>query len=163
MGGPKHGGGGRQKKHKCYEKRFRMTKRRYKMGAGRSKIHKDVDQIQDTIISIKQGTYKPEEVDIDKPGMGQFPCIICGRYFISKAVLMEHKRTRKHKKMRRKVTRPQYTIEEANRAGGEMREDTVYDKKRKAEILRKQEELKKSKSGPRFRQPSNVRFLTMDQ
>eukprot|EP01084_Bolivina_argentea_P226384 382419_1 len=114
MGGPRHGGGGHIKRKRTFEKRFRRTKRRYSHGTRQ----KDVDQIQDDIIKIKRGTLKEEKCDVDKPGMGQFKCIICARYFITKKVLMIHKKTKKHKKMLKKVIRPQYTQKEADKCGG---------------------------------------------
>ena len=93
MGGPAHGGGGGLKRKRSFERRFRRTKRRY------IDNKKDVDQIQDDIKKIKRGTYKPDGLDIEKPGMGQFKCIICARYFMSQSVLDSHKKTKKHKKM----------------------------------------------------------------
>ena len=93
MGGPCNGGGGGLKRKRSFEKRFRRTKRMY------INDKKDVDQIQDDIKKIKRGEYKPETIDIEKPGMGQYKCIICARYFMNETVLKSHKKTKKHKKM----------------------------------------------------------------
>ena len=134
------------KRRRQFEARFRRTKRRYTQGTRQ----RDVDQIQDEIIKIKRGSLKTEERDIDKPGAGQFKCIICARYFINKNVLMLHKKSRKHKKMLKKVVRPQYTQEEADRCGGVGRE----------EITNKQGG---HSIGQRFKRQSNTTLMTMDQ
>ena len=136
--GVRNGGGGGQKRKRRFELRFRRTKRRYST----AKQNRDIDQIQDEIIKIKRGIAKPEAPDIEKPGMGQFKCIICARYFINENVLKQHKRTKKHKKMFRKVSRPQYTQKEADKCAGLGRDDNEIPSKRKK---------------------SNVTLLTMDQ
>lgn len=144
MGGPRHGGGGGTKRKRTFEKRFRRTKRRYSQGLRQ----KDVDQIQDEIIKIKRGTFKPQQPDIEKPGMGQIKCIICARYFINKNVLAIHKKTKKHKKMLKKVIRPQYTQKEADKCGGLGREELP---------------TKGHKMLNRFKRQSNVQLITVDQ
>merc|ERR1712129_239430 len=131
--GPRNGGGGRRKKHNDFEARYRRTKRRYTSGLRT----RDDDQIQDEIIKIKRGTLKMEKPDVDKPGMGQFKCIICCRYFINKSVLLSHKKTKKHKKMLKRVSRPQYTQEEADRAGGVGREAVKPKKKKGTDALQR--------------------------
>lgn len=146
MGGPRNGGGGGRKRKRTFEKRFRRTKRRYCEGLRQ----KDVDQIQDDIIKIKRGTLSREKHDIDKPGSGQFKCIICARYFINKNVLLIHKKTKKHKKMLKKVIRPQYTQKEADKCGGLGREERT-NKQGGHQILQ------------RFKQQTNTTFMTIDQ
>eukprot|EP00485_Elphidium_margaritaceum_P019735 CAMPEP_0202723004 /NCGR_PEP_ID=MMETSP1385-20130828/162226_1 /ASSEMBLY_ACC=CAM_ASM_000861 /TAXON_ID=933848 /ORGANISM="Elphidium margaritaceum" /LENGTH=146 /DNA_ID=CAMNT_0049387939 /DNA_START=51 /DNA_END=491 /DNA_ORIENTATION=- len=146
MGGPRNGGGGHRKRKRTYEKRFRRTKRRYTAGDRQ----KDTDQIQDDIIKIKRGTLKSEQSDVEKPGMGQYKCIICARYFINKNVLAVHKKTKKHKKMLKKVIEPQYTQVEADKCGGLAREEKEQDGGH--QIVPSQ-----------FRREGNVHFMTMDQ
>ncbi|KAH7292797.1 hypothetical protein KP509_29G086200 [Ceratopteris richardii] len=41
---------------------------------------------------------KPLPLNEDQPGMGQFYCLHCDRYFSSSAVMDEHFRTKRHKK-----------------------------------------------------------------
>eukprot|EP01083_Nonionella_stella_P076696 209124_1 len=142
MGGPRNGGGGGRKRKRTFERRFRRTKRRYSEGLRQ----RDTDQIQDTIIKLKRGILKEEKCDIEKPGMGQFKCIICARYFITKGVLAIHKKTKKHKKMLKKVSRPQYTQKEADQCGGVGREENT-----------------KHKVLDRFKRESNVQLITVDQ
>ena len=111
-----------------------------------------MNQIQDEIIKIKRGTFKPEQKDIDKPGMGQFKCIICARYFINANVLKMHKKTKKHKKMLKKVIRPQYTQKEADMCGGLGREENTNNKNKKSHKILN-----------RFKRSSNVTLITVDQ
>jgi bud site selection protein 20 len=61
---------------------------------------RDVDQIYEEI--------KPENVektvkeltvyDEDRPGLGQFYCLTCARYFMNNSVLEQHGKTKEHKK-----------------------------------------------------------------
>lgn len=61
---------------------------------------RDIDQIFEEI--------KPENVDRtvkeltvydeDRPGLGQFYCLTCARYFVSTDVLNQHTKSKDHKK-----------------------------------------------------------------
>ena len=57
----------------------------------------------------------------DKPGLGQFFCVTCARYFISEQASKDHYKTKEHKKRIKIIkTEVPYSIEEAERAGGVM-------------------------------------------
>jgi bud site selection protein 20 len=45
-----------------------------------------------------RGALVRREVDPDLPGLGNFYCIACSRYFCSQAILDEHTNTKGHKR-----------------------------------------------------------------
>ncbi|CAN8077292.1 unnamed protein product [Agarophyton chilense] len=57
-------------------------------------------------------------VDFDLPGLGQFYCVHCARYFISDTVLTEHKKTKKHKFRLKELKDKPYSQAEAEAAAG---------------------------------------------
>jgi bud site selection protein 20 len=62
---------------------------------------------------------KSQPTDEEKPGLGQFYCITCCRYFINDIALKEHVAKKEHKKrLKICLTEVPYSIEEAERAGG---------------------------------------------
>ena len=86
----------------------------------RSAIVRDIDQ-------IVLNDMKPEEtqklqnqaMDEDKPGLAQYYCIPCARYFTTRFAYMTHLKTKDHKKRVRIVNEEEpYTIEESMRAAG---------------------------------------------
>lgn len=57
--------------------------------------------------------------DFDKPGMGQFYCLECDRYFPSLKDQEKHTSSKLHKRVVKKVRENEaYTQEEADRAAG---------------------------------------------
>ena len=104
----KHGG------HLAFKKSIRVKNRA-----------KDIDQIQDEIkLQMKKLSQQQSivhELDPDLPGMGQFYCISCARYFTDQFTLDEHKKSKLHKKRLKIVNEPEYTQEEAERAAGQTR------------------------------------------
>jgi hypothetical protein len=80
---------------------------------------KDLDQIQDEIRALAEGKlsmdhYKNE----DKAGGGQFYCVPCSRSFMNGAVLLDHEKTKPHRKRLKIVAEPQYTQKEADLGAG---------------------------------------------
>ena len=68
-------------------------------------------------------------MDEDKPGLGQYYCVTCARYFISLIAIETHKRTKEHKKRFKVVTTEvPYSKEEAEKAGGLFHPQTTFDK-----------------------------------
>lgn len=94
-------------KNKRYSKTHRTRRRT-----------KDLDQRQDLIQLEQQGKLKPQPIDPDLPGLGQFPCLPCDRFFASQLILEAHKRSKDHKKMVKRTLEPQYSQREADAAAG---------------------------------------------
>ncbi|KAF8403114.1 hypothetical protein HHK36_011208 [Tetracentron sinense] len=53
-----------------------------------------------------EGEQKPLPLDEDLPGMGQFYCLHCDRYFSTVSVRDEHFKTKRHKKRLKLMTGP---------------------------------------------------------
>ena len=89
------------------------TKRGYK---------RDLDQIvfEDLLPEATQQLLNQAQQE-DKPGLGQYYCVSCARYFISYQAIQVHYKTKEHKKRFKLVkNETPYSIEEAERAGGLM-------------------------------------------
>ena len=62
---------------------------------------------------------KNQAIDEDQTGLAQHYCVTCTRYFITAAALLEHNKTKEHKKRLKICLKGDpYTIEESERAGG---------------------------------------------
>ena len=82
---------------------------------------KDLDQIFDDLKPeniIKLQTQQP--IDEDLPGLGQFYCVFCSRYFIGQSSLDTHYKTKEHKKRLKRTKEEPYTIEDSKRFAGQM-------------------------------------------
>lgn len=85
---------GRQARHKKHrgngEAKVKKTKRRTK----------DIDQIFDEIQpnNIEKVKKEKTQLDEDLPGLGQYYCISCARYFMKDNILQEHFKTKSHKR-----------------------------------------------------------------
>lgn len=89
------------------------TKRNYK---------RDLDQIvyEDLLPAVTEQLLNQPQQE-DKPGLGQFYCVTCARYFMTENASKHHYKTKEHKKRIKIIkTEVPYTIEEAERAGGLM-------------------------------------------
>ncbi|MES1907857.1 MAG: hypothetical protein MHM6MM_000895 [Cercozoa sp. M6MM] len=94
-------------------------KKKYQKGKQRVK---DMDERQEALQKVRNGTAKPRALDPDLPGLGQFECLFCDRHFKDAATLSQHCRTKLHKKMVKRAAEPMYTQEEADAAAGLGRE-----------------------------------------
>ncbi|URD72621.1 hypothetical protein MUK42_07875 [Musa troglodytarum] len=58
------------------------------------------------VLSLAEEAAKPLPLDEDLPGMGQFYCLHCDRYFASEDVRDEHFRSKRHKKRAKQMSGP---------------------------------------------------------
>ncbi|RIA92048.1 hypothetical protein C1645_86773 [Glomus cerebriforme] len=84
---------------------------------------KDLDQIQEDIKKVKENggdetILKPQEWNEDLPGLGQFYCISCAKYFVDSEALNRHQRGKNHKKRVKLLKETPYTQAEAEAAVG---------------------------------------------
>ena len=80
---------------------------------------KDLDQIVEDLQPEKLLKFKNPEIDENLPGLGQFYCIFCARYFVNQKSLDDHYKTKEHKKRVKVVkTEKPYTIEESKMHAG---------------------------------------------
>ena len=80
---------------------------------------KDLDQIVEDLQPEKLLKFKNPETDENLPGLGQFYCVFCARYFVNQKSLDDHYKTKEHKKRVKVVkTEKPYTIEESKMHAG---------------------------------------------
>lgn len=81
---------------------------------------RDLDQIlrddMKTVDSIK--ALHNQEFDEEKPGLAQYYCIPCARYFETEFAKQTHIRGKVHKRRLKEIKEVPYTQEEANMAAG---------------------------------------------
>ncbi|KAI8613838.1 bud site selection-related protein, partial [Chytriomyces sp. MP71] len=94
---------------------------------------KDLDQIHEDIAktlaassstSLPTNAMASTELDPDLPGLGQFYCIHCAKYFISQAAMDVHLASKPHKKRVKILKETPYTQEEAEAAVGLRRDNS---------------------------------------
>jgi bud site selection protein 20 len=79
---------------------------------------RDLDQVVDDLEPQNFIKLTNQAISEDKPGLGQFYCVWCSKYFITKHALDSHQVSKEHKK-RVKVTKEEpYTIKDSLRYGG---------------------------------------------
>jgi bud site selection protein 20 len=69
-------------------------------------------------LKSKSDTLLNQDVDFDQPGMAQFYCLHCARYFINQQALDDHFKTKVHKRRMKALQDDPYTQEEAEIAAG---------------------------------------------
>ena len=80
---------------------------------------KDHNQNEEDIQPEKIKKKKNPEIDENLPGLGQFYCVFCARYFVNQKSLDDHYKTKEHKKRVKVVkTEKPYTIEESKMHAG---------------------------------------------
>eukprot|EP00448_Togula_jolla_P006115 CAMPEP_0170616084 /NCGR_PEP_ID=MMETSP0224-20130122/25686_1 /TAXON_ID=285029 /ORGANISM="Togula jolla, Strain CCCM 725" /LENGTH=116 /DNA_ID=CAMNT_0010941867 /DNA_START=71 /DNA_END=421 /DNA_ORIENTATION=- len=87
----------------------------YPGGSGR---FRDQDQVHDDM--KMPDLFKPGKLPMDEdlPGMGQFYCIACARFFKDAEVLKGHERSKLHKKKLKKAKEEPHTQRDAEAAIG---------------------------------------------
>lgn len=90
----------------------------------------DMDQVQDNLakraevaeaVGGEENIPKPE-LDEDLPGLGQFHCITCARYFIDDFHLTTHLASKAHGKRVKQSKEKQYSQTEADFGAGKVKE-----------------------------------------
>ena len=83
---------------------------------------RDIDQIINDLEPQNLVKFNNLEIDEDLPGLGQFYCVFCSKYFVSKQVLENHYRTKEHKKRVKATKEKPYTIEDSKLYSGKSKE-----------------------------------------
>lgn len=100
------------------KKRTHKNIKDFKKNLKTKKKSKDLDEIHVMMQPEKSEQYLHQKIDPDLPGEGQFYCLFCARYFINQKTLVEHKKTKNHKKRVRLLKDKPYTQAEAELAAG---------------------------------------------
>ncbi|XP_076231212.1 zinc finger protein 593 homolog [Calliopsis andreniformis] len=94
---------------------------------------KDLDEIDEDLKDENVKKLLNQEVDLDKPGAGQYYCVHCARHFINNTALQDHFTTKVHKRRLKALELEPYSIEESEKAAG--KGSYIVPKKRKIETL----------------------------
>jgi len=102
---------------KCQRRRNNTARnKQYRKARGTKRRFKDIDQIHDDLkVSDK---FLNQEKDDELPGQGQYYCLHCARYFISKDAMDKHFASKEHKKRMKRMKDEPYSQEEADKAAG---------------------------------------------
>ncbi|EME30190.1 Zinc finger protein bud20 [Galdieria sulphuraria] len=100
----------------------RIAKRKGNFKQNRRKIflQRHVDQIKEEIErkGVFQAITEHTAVDLELPGLGQYYCLPCDRYFVSNDALNSHYKTKAHKRRLKDLQETPYSLREAEAAGG---------------------------------------------
>ncbi|EFA83059.1 hypothetical protein PPL_03847 [Heterostelium album PN500] len=96
------GFGGTHTKNKQYKK-ARKTARR----------GKDIDQVWDDVQPDKIEKASKHDIDPELPGLGQFYCVHCAKYFVAQSDLDTHLTGKKHKRRVKDLKVKPYTVEDS--------------------------------------------------
>ncbi|CAH8855862.1 unnamed protein product [Trichobilharzia szidati] len=93
---------------------------------------RDIDQISTDLKeeNITKRLNEAMEPDEDRPGLGQFFCIFCDKYFIDQETLDLHKKQKPHKRRLKSLNEPPHTQEDADYAAGILKDDYKVPSKR---------------------------------
>lgn len=108
--------GKKTSKNRINKKKKNSSNLYFKKGHKVSRRSKDIDQIQEELKTYNPTVNKP--IDQDLPGLGQYYCLTCARYFITESTLLTHNTSKVHKKRLKLIAEPQYTQAEADAAAG---------------------------------------------
>ena len=86
------------------------------------RYERDIDQIVNDLQPQNIVKFNNLEIDEDLPGLGQFYCVFCAKYFINQIVLDNHYKTKEHKKRVKRTKQPTYTIEDSKKFAGKTTE-----------------------------------------
>mmetsp|Transcript_107121 Transcript_107121/g.190327 ORF Transcript_107121/g.190327 Transcript_107121/m.190327 type:complete len:113 (-) Transcript_107121:38-376(-) len=108
MRGKKHTG----RKHKNQNKKTRPTV------IANKRRSKDIDQVHDDLKAPQKFKAGSLPTDEDLPGMGQYYCIACTRFFTSAEVKAKHEKSKLHKRRLQKASDTPHTQRDAEIAAG---------------------------------------------
>ena len=71
------------------------------------------DQVYEDLQPENAAKFENMPRDESLPGLGQFYCIHCAKYFVNRVSLFEHKKSKNHKKMLKTLKEKPYDLKEA--------------------------------------------------
>jgi bud site selection protein 20 len=79
---------------------------------------KHLDEIDADLKPKVAASLLHQEIDYDLPGKGQNYCLHCARYFITAQALLDHLKSKVHKRRLKQLEEEPYSVEESLRAAG---------------------------------------------
>lgn len=107
-------------KHLIAQKLFQYTMGRYSVKRYKTKRRtRDLDLIYNDLLSKELiAALKNQELDETKPGLGQYYCIHCAKYFENQVSLDRHVKGKVHKRRVKELNQRPYSPLEAEAAAG---------------------------------------------
>jgi bud site selection protein 20 len=106
---------------KCQRRRKNTSKNKQYQKVRKTKHRtRDIDEILVDLMPENLLKNEKREIDEDLPGLGQFYCVFCSRYFTDNSTLQSHIKTKEHKKRVKRTKDEPYTIEDSKKYGGQM-------------------------------------------
>mmetsp|Transcript_23797 Transcript_23797/g.26974 ORF Transcript_23797/g.26974 Transcript_23797/m.26974 type:complete len:145 (-) Transcript_23797:265-699(-) len=100
-------------------KKNRAKNKSHNRGVKTKNYKRDHDQIVGDMEPGNREKLENQPISEDLPGMGQFYCVSCARYFINQKAIQHHNDTKSHKrKLKEALETPPYTQAEADLYGG---------------------------------------------
>ena len=94
-------------KNKMYQKKRRTRN-----------FSKDIDQIYEDVNDAKRTKMLTNQTPSeDLPGMGQYYCLTCAKYFTNEPSLQDHLKTKVHKRNIKKLQEKPYTQKDSDEYG----------------------------------------------
>ncbi|KAG8087602.1 hypothetical protein GUJ93_ZPchr0010g7443 [Zizania palustris] len=92
---------------KCPHRKVKKRRLSHKTARRGKFLVKADDAVYDELLKLAEDAdARNLPVDEDLPGMGQFYCLHCDRYFASESVKEEHYRSKRHKKRIKQMSGP---------------------------------------------------------
>lgn len=114
-------------------KKYHVGDTHLKKGWRTKRRTKDLDQIDQDLQPATAEKLLQQDVDHEKPGLGQFYCVHCAKHFIDGTAFNEHVKGKPHKRRMKALETEPYSHEESDRAAG--MGSYVQPKKRKMETM----------------------------
>lgn len=102
----------RRKKNMAKNKQFQKTRKT-------KHRTKDIDEIVNDLKPENITKLTKQKLDENLPGLGQYYCVFCARYFINNDSLNQHYKGKEHKKQIKRTQEEPYTIKESKFMGGQ--------------------------------------------
>ena len=103
------------------QRRRNNTSKNKQYGRIRKTKHKtkDIDEIISDLKPENLLKFNNQKIDENLPGLGQYYCVFCARYFVDKPSQEAHLKTKEHKKRIKSTKDGPYTIKDSKIYGGQ--------------------------------------------
>ncbi|KAL9062053.1 MAG: hypothetical protein Q9206_000008 [Seirophora lacunosa] len=109
----------------------------------------DLDQVHADLRSSKHlAEHKTAKAAEDLPGLGQFYCVECAKWFESEYSMVQHRRGKNHKRRIRMLKEEPYSQKEADAAVGLLTDNGIRNPSKLTEIEEQAASLKLETASP---------------
>ncbi|KAI4097185.1 MAG: hypothetical protein LQ344_000595 [Seirophora lacunosa] len=112
-------------------------------------MDRDLDQVHADLRSSKHlAEHKTAKAAEDLPGLGQFYCVECAKWFESEYSMVQHRRGKNHKRRIRMLKEEPYSQKEADAAVGLLTDNGIRNPSKLTEIEEQAASLKLETASP---------------